>query len=384
VKILFASDVSFNNLGDFKGTETANNAMVQVRPYFDNADFSMLNLENIFDCGNKYLPIIKSGPNLISSSDYIAYIDALNPTTIGLANNHAGDYGEEALLDTLNLLEQKGYSYVGAGENIDASYKPKHFEKDVDKISVIAVCENEFGTATETSAGSAGFNMNRLINLILYEKANGYLPIVYFHGGNEFCPTPSPDKTELYRLFIDVGASAVIAMHTHCPQGYEIYKDKPIVYSMGNFYFPKENKEINWYYGYMSKLEIDKGNVKLDIIPYKLESEVLQILVSDELNKFNEYMTVLNEIIANPEKQKELFRAWCIISGANIYAQNLNYSDEMLQDNKKLVHVKNIFSCEAHNELIKTLFNMSYDGYKEEAVKAAEKIKALQNFLTDD
>ena len=40
-------------------------------------------------------------------------------------------------------------------------------------------------------------------------------------------------KTELYRHFIDIGAAAVIAMHTHCPQGYEIYNGAPIVYSKG-------------------------------------------------------------------------------------------------------------------------------------------------------
>lgn len=67
---------------------------------------------------------------------------------------------------------------------------------------------------------------------------------------------------ELYRHFIDLGAEAVIAMHTHCPQGYEFYNGKPIVYSMGNFFFPhKKDKEKSWYHGYMSELDISRDGI---------------------------------------------------------------------------------------------------------------------------
>ena len=70
---------------------------------------------------------------------------------------------------------------------------------------------------------------------------------------------PSPAKTELYRHFVDLGARAVIAMHTHCPQGYEIYNGCPIIYSMGNFFFPLTRNRIStWDIGYMTMLDITK------------------------------------------------------------------------------------------------------------------------------
>lgn len=40
---------------------------------------------------------------------------------------------------------------------------------------------------------------------------------------------------EIYRFFVDIGADAVINHHQHCYSGYEVYKEKPIFYGLGNF-----------------------------------------------------------------------------------------------------------------------------------------------------
>lgn len=66
--------------------------------------------------------------------------------------------------------------------------------------------------------------------------------IVIFHGGTEYNPFPSPEQKARYRELIDFGADAVIGMHPHCPQGYERYRNKIIVYSTGNFFFQKPVK----------------------------------------------------------------------------------------------------------------------------------------------
>lgn len=78
--------------------------------------------------------------------------------------------------------------------------------------------------ATETSYGSAGYNAEMLLRKIKQEKQVSDAVIVVFHCGNEFNPLPSPDTRDRYRLICDMGADAVIAGHTHCPQGYEIYE----------------------------------------------------------------------------------------------------------------------------------------------------------------
>jgi poly-gamma-glutamate synthesis protein (capsule biosynthesis protein) len=66
-----------------------------------------------------------------------------------------------------------------------------------------------------------------------------------------------------------MGADAVIGGHTHCPQPYELYNGKPIVYSMGNFLFQNVNRpnpSDSWYYGYITVLDVS-NTIKLQIIP---------------------------------------------------------------------------------------------------------------------
>ena len=105
---------------------------------------------------------------------------------------------------TMKLLKQKGYVTIGAGKNIDEAYEPAILEKDGVRVAVIAVCENEPGIAEEHQAGSAGYSLSRVSNAIWEAKERGELPIIFFHGGNEYNPFPSPGKTELYRHFVDI------------------------------------------------------------------------------------------------------------------------------------------------------------------------------------
>lgn len=162
---------------------------------------------------------------------------ALGVDAVGLANNHFGDFGEAGMRSTWECLRENGIAWVGAGETLDDAYRALRFEKDGIRVAVVAACENEFGTATATTPGSAGYAPLRLADRIAEEKKTAEYVVVYFHGGNENNPFPSPKKNDWYRLWTRLGADAVIAMHTHCPQGHEIYEGKPIVYSMGEFLF---------------------------------------------------------------------------------------------------------------------------------------------------
>ena len=101
MKILFASDMSFNYMASFPGREAARETMREAAGVFRTADFSVVNLENIFGVRAAHEPITKSGPNLISDEAFIEYVDALSPSVVGLANNHTKDYGEGPMYHTI-------------------------------------------------------------------------------------------------------------------------------------------------------------------------------------------------------------------------------------------------------------------------------------------
>lgn len=380
MKLLFAADMSFNYFDAFPGKKQAVEAMAEAAALFRKADYSMVNLENIFGNKEEGEPIIKSGPNLISEDSFGEYVYALKPDIVGMANNHTKDYGEGAMFHTMQLLAERGYTCIGAGHNLEEAYRPAKISKDGVHVAVIAVCENEFGIATENQSGTAGYRLGRVSAAIKSALKEGYKPIIYFHGGNERNPFPSPGKVELYRHFIDLGAEAVIAMHTHCPQGYEFYLGKPIVYSMGNFFFPTTKQmEKSWFYGYMSELELTKQGVRLEIYPYKFDFEKLTMLQGEEKSEFLKYMQCLCEPIGNEDKLQQLFDSWCLTQGYAIILTR--YKEELFADGHafEVKGLKNLFNCEAHNELMKNTFMMLFESRMEEARPGVERIKKLQN-----
>jgi len=383
MKILFASDTSFNFIENYPGDDKVKKSMLAVSKFFKNADLSIVNLENVMGIREDYIPILKCGPNLISEDRFLNYIKALNPTVVGLSNNHTGDYGEEAIFHTLELLNKSNLPYIGAGKNIADAYRPFIFEKNNIKIGIIAVCENEFGGAKENKAGSSAYNLTRLKNELNNLREQNIKGIVYFHGGNERNPFPSPGKKELYRLFIDLGASAVVAMHTHCPQGYEMYNECPIIYSMGNFFFPKEksydsNLLPSWFYGYMVELEFSKDSINLKTIPYTFDINGIRILENEELEGFNNYLKYLCDVIKDDDKLSAFFNAWCI-KACRAGISSLQFSESMIKEkNRNVAIARNKFTCEAHNELWKTYYSLCYEERHNDFDDLIKEIEILQ------
>ncbi len=382
MKILFASDTSFKYVDPNTSDEAVKQQMSEPVQEFAKADFSVVNLENIFGDIEKCTPIPKSGPNLISDESFIRYIDALNPTVVGLANNHSKDYGEEALFGTMDILHAHGYTTIGAGKNIEEAYKSAVLEKDGEKVAIIAVCENEFGGAKENVSGTAVYSLGRVTKAILEARENGCLPIIYFHGGNEGNPFPSPMKVELYRHFIDLGAAAVIAMHTHCPQGNEYYKGCPIVYSMGNFFFtyPAMAQTKAWFYGYMSVLDITAQGVKLSTIPYCFSEDGVKLLRDEELAHFEKYMQFITEPISDMQKIRDLFDGWSIIVEYLVKRLCEGFGNIFEMTQADVAPRRNLLTCEAHNEVVTNILAMLYEGNRyEKAKKTAEKYTAWRN-----
>ena len=386
MKILFGGDLSFSHFKEYPGNEAVEKMFAQVKPCFDKADFGMLNLESVFNKG--FTPIIKSGPNIAAVPEFVYALNYLGIDVAGLANNHLGDYGHESMVLTMDILKQNGIAYVGAGNNIAEAYEAHVLSKDGVNVSILAICENEFGIATAQKSGAAGYRLGMTAHAIAREKAKGNYVVIFFHGGNENDPYPSPKKQELYRMFVELGADAVVAMHTHCPQGYETYQGKPIIYSMGNFFFPHgttgnfADPNYTWYYGYMTQLEIADGKITAQRIPYHFTFEQMELLTGEKLEAFERYMQTLCAPIGDEEELRRLFEGWAMITGP-VYADLARYTEAMIDDQDAVRHMKNNFSCEAHNELLTAYFDLCYEGRTTKVKPVSDHIKSLQTIVLD-
>lgn len=187
---------------------------------------------------------------------------------VSLANNHVFDYGEEALYDTADLLEQADIPYVGGGRNIEEAKRPIYYIIDGIKIGFVAASNGErikyTPQATESTPGILRAYDTAEYNEVIKQAAQecDYL-IAYIHWGTEDSNYLNADQQRWGREFLASGADIVIGGHPHVLQGIEYVDGKPIIYSLGDFWFNHETK-----YTGVLKLQIaQSGLEEMSFVP---------------------------------------------------------------------------------------------------------------------
>lgn len=159
---------------------------------------------------------------------------------LAVSNNHSGDYGQAAFLETLDHLKQAGIASFGGGRNLAEAHAPLWIEKHGLRIAVLGY--NEFKPRSFEAGphwpGVAWSEDSQVIADIRAARTAGAdVVIPFMHWGWEREPFPTERQRSLARLLIDAGADAVVGGHPHVTQGTETYRGKPIIYSLGNFVF---------------------------------------------------------------------------------------------------------------------------------------------------
>lgn len=244
--LCFAGDVNFdetyapmqyyrireNNLSDCISED--------LMTVMQNADIMWLNNEFTYTAGGSPLPgkayTFRADPSMVS------LLGELGVDIVGLANNHAYDYGEQSLLDTLDTLDEAGIPYVGAGRTLSEAMKPVYVTIDDKTIAFVAASRAEKNKmtpqATDDSPGILRcYDTELFLQEIREARENADFVIALVHWGTEYSYTLEEVQLTTGKEYLDAGADAVIGAHSHCLQGMEYYDGKPIVYSLGNFWF---------------------------------------------------------------------------------------------------------------------------------------------------
>ena len=177
-----------------------------------------------------------------ANPDRVSVLQELGVDLVNLANNHVYDYGNDALLDTFDTLDAAGIGYFGAGHDLTEAMSPLYVEIDGKTIAFVGASRAEKNLmtpqATDTSAGILRcYDTTLFLQEIAEADANADFVIAIVHWGTEYSYELESVQTETARDYIDAGADAIIGGHSHCLQGMEYYKDVPILYSLGNYWF---------------------------------------------------------------------------------------------------------------------------------------------------
>ena len=170
-------------------------------------------------------------------------LKAARISAVSNANNHAIDFGFEAMLDMLGILDRAGIGRAGAGRNIDEASKPAILKVGGLSIGFIAFTDNE--PVWEAGPERAGTfyvpvdmmdrRAERLMSIVKDTKKRVDILIVSAHWGPNRGYRPVKSHIPFAHALIDSGADIVFGHSSHVFQGIEVYRKRPILYSTGDF-----------------------------------------------------------------------------------------------------------------------------------------------------
>jgi len=183
---------------------------------------------------------------------------------VTLANNHALDYGIDALLDTFEHLRAAGIAWAGAGKNVEEARRPAV----VAGLPVVAFCDHEPGFAAAASRpGIAYADLRRGVPDWLREGANGTL--VCPHWGPNMTARPLHYVRAAARQLNEAGAAFVAGTSAHVFQGVE----GNVLYDLGDFlddYAVHRRLRNDLGLLFLVELEPD-GPQRIEAVPIRLE-----------------------------------------------------------------------------------------------------------------
>lgn len=259
VKLVFVGDIMLDD-GPGQVVASGRDPLAPFAPLLAAADYRIGNLE---------CPIATVGQPMDSKIyNFRAHPRVLEVLrgrfdALAVSNNHSGDYGQAAFLETLDHLARIGIASFGGGRDLAAAHRPLWIEKHGVSIAVLGY--NEFKPRSFEAGphwpGIAWSEDSHVLADIRAARAAGAdLVIPFMHWGWEREPEPTERQRRLARLMIDAGAAAVVGGHPHVTQGTEIYRGKPIIYSLGNFVFDGFElpaAKIGW----LLRMTVDRGGV---------------------------------------------------------------------------------------------------------------------------
>lgn len=308
-------------------TNGVNSIFQHVRPNFIfNNDYTVANLECPLTNATTGHPtksvVFKGSPENVSGL-YFAGIDHVT-----LANNHTTDYLEEGMIETMQVLDEQGISYTGAGMSSNQAYLPSIANVKGVNYAFVASSDRTGQYNNAQPYLQAGYNKYGFAYMTPYYVQKQIeavqdvvdLVVVETHCGSEYSNapgafydynqvwngwqeedfaeeedyTPKVDIPHLWDLdyrhyFVDAGADLVICHHPHIIQGLEYYNGTLIAHSLGNFVFDLNYPETMPTM-ILKTYSNNSGFYRYEVIPAFIDDYIPRPVYGDYANHLLDYL----------------------------------------------------------------------------------------------
>ena len=333
------------------------------------SDLAIVNLESPLTSYDK--AINKTGPALKADTVFADFLKNSGFGLATLANNHIMDYGPIGFYDTVEALKSAGLNHVGAGNSINTAKLPFIYTSiEGKKLAILNFAENEWSTTKGDYPGAVGFDTVSNFYSIQEAKKKVDFVLLITHGGHENYHLPSKSFRDLLRFFVDAGADAIINHHPHCITGHEIYKGKPIYFSIGNFLFDKKGSDFTYWNKGMA-VEIDFANDRISTSNYifhqSINDKAFELLEGELAEQELRQLDFFSRIIQSDDDLDREFQLWKKRNQKYYFINIEPHANRLLQalqnrnlfpslwSNRKKLFLLNMLRCESHRELLSTI-----------------------------
>jgi poly-gamma-glutamate capsule biosynthesis protein CapA/YwtB (metallophosphatase superfamily) len=224
-------------------------ALAPMRRLLRGADLTVGNLESTLSTDGE--PQQPNNDSFGGSPALVPVLEDAGYDALSLANNHTGDYGERALRQTAETLQQSRIQPFGAGDDLAEAAEPAVLSAP-DGTTYAFLGFNAIGETPQATAASPGALSVRMpprtgplveADVVRVERAvrrAGRLAdvvVVIPHWGEQYTHTPWPDQRTVARRLVTAGADLVVGGHPHWVQGADAVDGVPVLHSLGNFVF---------------------------------------------------------------------------------------------------------------------------------------------------
>ncbi len=234
-----------------------------VKPVFDRSSIVLANLEAPFArTAEKESTTRNFAYRVNPNSAHVLRRAGINVVTV--ANNHMMDCGHEGVRETLETLARQGIPSIGGGLDEVTAHDPAILSAGARKIGLLGYYWNSRTAARNGLPGSAR-DLPELVQRDI-EKLKQHVDrvVVTVHWGVPYERQPTDEDRKKARHFIDCGADIVVGHHPHIMQAFEVYRGRPIFYSVGNFAFGSGNSKAE---SLVVAVRFSDDQIEVDLFP---------------------------------------------------------------------------------------------------------------------
>lgn len=291
IRIFVAGDYCASNPNNIQISD-------ELKSVIDSCDVRCLNFEGPLSSNEWKAP---NNTRLRQSDLAPAWCESYGFQVVGLANNHLRDYGEQGIVNTINAFSDS--ITLGAGNWAEA-YTVKYLDVGGKRIGFFAASSADLASLQDkwtdvTKLGSAWINHHSVNDIISDAKTKCDYLVAFVHAGVEYMNIPLPEWRDRYKDLVDNGVDAIMGSHPHVIQGWENYKNHPIFYSLGNFFFDfffdESKKPKQWDNGMAVVLNFEE-NGRISVEPF-LTKKIGNVITIDTTEESLDYFNSLCDIL---------------------------------------------------------------------------------------